>query len=85
MKAYSNTYLLIKINEEVFFFAFLFSSRPGRPPKRNSAHQIDDCLDDKRIKLSSSLLLRSFPEFANQSKIKRISLQKNKFVFFFRF
>ncbi|CAF0731045.1 unnamed protein product [Rotaria sordida] len=42
-------------------------SRPGRPPKRNSAHQIDDCLDDKRIKLSSSFLLRSFPDFTNQT------------------
>ncbi|CAF1486066.1 unnamed protein product [Adineta ricciae] len=42
-------------------------SRPGRPPKRNSAHHIDDCLEDKRMKLSSSLLLRSFPEFANQA------------------
>jgi hypothetical protein len=63
-----NTYLLIKINEEI---SLCFSSRPGRPPKRNSTHQIDDCLDDKRIKLSSSLLLRSFPDFANQSKKKK--------------
>jgi hypothetical protein len=61
--------------KKVFFW--YFSSRPGRPPKRNSAHQIDDCLDDKRIKLSSSFLLRSFPDFANQSKIE-ISKKKKK-------
>jgi hypothetical protein len=81
----SNTYLLIKINEKkVFFFIalFCFSSRPGRPPKRNSAHQIDDCLDDKRMKLSSSILLRSFPDFANQSKIKNPPKRKENESFF---
>ncbi len=73
------TYLLIKINEEEKIL--FFSSRPGRPPKRNSSHQIDECLDDKRIKLSSSLLFRSFPEFPNQSKTK-ISSPKTKRVRF---
>ncbi len=33
----------------------LFSSRPGRPPKRNSSHQIEDYSENKR------LLLRSYP------------------------
>jgi len=63
----------------VFFFLLPLhiSSRPGRPPKRSST-QIDDCLDDKRIKLSSSLLLRSFPDFANQSKIKLNDLKEEK-------
>ncbi len=60
---------------------FCFSSRPGRPPKRNSTHQIDDCIDDKRIKLSSSLLLRSFPEFANQSKILEKKFPQKKLIF----
>ncbi len=59
-------------------FSLYFSSRPGRPPKRSSSHQIDECSDDKRIKLSSSLLLRSFPDFANQSKKNKFS----KFIFF---
>jgi hypothetical protein len=63
-------------------FLFFFSSRPGRPPKRNSAHQIDDCLDDKRMKLSSSLLLRSFPDFANQGRIKKRSLLKKDNYFY---
>lgn len=35
---------------------------------------MDDCLDDKRMKLSSNFLLRSFPDFSNQSKLK-IKLQ----------
>ncbi|UJR33766.1 hypothetical protein I4U23_021193 [Adineta vaga] len=42
-------------------------SRPGRPPKRSSTQHLDECLEDKRMKLSSTLLLRSFPEFANQA------------------
>ena len=62
----SDTRLLMKIVEDVSLAHS--SSRPGRPPKRNSNHAIEDCLDDKRIKLSSSLLLRSFPDFANQSR-----------------
>jgi hypothetical protein len=37
---------------------------------------MDECLDDKRIKLSSSLLFRSLPEFANQSKAKYSSNTK---------
>ncbi len=65
-------------------FLFFFSSRPGRPPKRNSAHQIDDCLDDKRMKLSSSLLLRSFPDFANQGRIKKKEVFLKKTIIFIK-
>jgi len=60
---------------------FCFRSRPGRPPKRNASHQIDDCLDDKRIKLSSNLLLRSFSDFAHQSIKNKIKIPKH-FLFF---
>lgn len=65
------------------------SSRPGRPPKRNSSHQLEDCLDDKRMKLSSSLLLRSFPDFANQSNEKEEKKEQQQIskreIFFLRF
>ena len=61
-----------------FFFSLCFSSRPGRPPKRNSTHHIDDCLDDKRIKLSSNFLLRSFSDFPTQSKIKTYIQERTK-------
>jgi hypothetical protein len=44
-------------------FVHLFSSRPGRPPKRAPIHQIDDGSDNKRMKFSSNLLLHSFPDF----------------------
>lgn len=75
----------IKINNDVSVFSRVSrSSRPGRPPKRNSAHPIDDCLDDKRIKLSSSLLLRSFPDFANPST-KQKHRTEHEIILFFLF
>lgn len=81
--------LLLMSKRKLSFFIslclFCCSSRPGRPPKRNSAHQIDDCLEDKRIKLSSSLLLRSFPDFANQSNDKNFIFIIQDFFLFLRF
>ena len=64
---------------------FFSSSRPGRPPKRNSSHQLEDCLDDKRMKLSSSLLLRSFPDFADQSneETKKAATSPKREIFAF--
>ena len=64
-----------------YSFSLLFSSsRPGRPPKRNSSHPLDECLEDKRMKLSSSLLLRSFPDFPNPSKTEeRKTLERETF------
>ena len=41
----------------------MFSSRPGRPPKRSSAYQADDYSDQKRLKLASNLFLRSFSDY----------------------
>ena len=33
-----------------------FSSRPGRPPKRNFAYQTNNYSDDKHLKFASNLL-----------------------------
>lgn len=73
----------IEIEIEIDVFVF-FSSRPGRPPKRNSTHPLDECLEDKRMKLSSSLLLRSFPDFPNPSRKKKTKMKKfdENFLFF---
>jgi hypothetical protein len=38
------------------FLLLFFSSRPGRPPKRNPSHQIDDYSEDKRLLLQSNQL-----------------------------
>jgi len=86
MKMFNHMEMSLNRREHIEYLNLLiktlcFSSRPGRPPKRNSTQQIDDCLDDKRIKLSSNLLLRSFPEFANQGKNKKKFCRKRKCLF----
>ncbi len=54
--------------ENIFKMRFIlcFSSRPGRPPKRNPSYQTNDYPEDKRLKFASNLFRRVYPNHLNQ-------------------